>query len=270
MSTDIFYFSGTGNSLCVAKQLSAKLSDTVRIFPVRNFKDQKKIEIDSDSLIIVFPVYFQDIPRIVKSVIKKLEFKTPSPCIFGVATCNGSPGHSLFTLKRMLNKKDKSLSAGFAITMPGNSLIVYDFTNPPEVRFQRLNDSKQRLDEISGYINNKQSDYIEGSDDFKYHLRGLVTGTVAKFIYKTPAKFRTTGNCSKCMSCIRICPQNNIKMDTEGPKWGRNCEHCLACFHWCPKMAVELGNNTIGKLRYHHPEISINDMYIEETLQRHL
>lgn len=127
------------------------------------------------------------------------------------------------------------------------------FTNPPEIRTRRLKDSYDKINEVSYCINNKSSGRIDGYDGFKYHLKGLITGTFAKYIYRTPTKFRTVKNCTECKSCIKVCPLNNIIMEKEGIQWGSNCEHCLACFHWCPNSAIELSNNTIGKLRYHHP-----------------
>jgi ferredoxin len=160
----------------------------------------------------------------------------------------------------MLKKKGQSLRACFNVKMPGNSLIVRDFTNPAEVRTQRLEESCYKIKEISDYINNRHFGTIEGDDGFKYHLQGIMTGLIARYVYKTPTKFSTTKGCTKCRTCVKICPLSNIEMGREGVKWGSDCEHCLACFHWCPSMAVEIGNSTVGKLRYHHPKISIKDM----------
>jgi ferredoxin/flavodoxin len=263
MSTDIYYFSGTGNSLYAAKQLGNGHSDKVRIFPIPIFRHQKKTVVHSDIIIIVFPVYFQTLPSIVESFVNNVEFTSGISHIYGVATCNGEPGHSLFTLNRILKKKGISLKAGFTVVMPGNSIIIRDFTNPYDVRIRRLQEAKHRLKEISQFIHEKHSGGIEGNDGFKYHLQGFITGTVAKHIYKTPTRFRFTKNCSQCSLCIKLCPLNNITMGNEGPRWGNKCEHCLACFHWCPRIAIELGNSSHGKLRYHHPDILIQDMFFK-------
>ncbi len=261
MSIDIFYFTGTGNSLFIAKQISKLLSEKATIQPIKAFNEYKKLVISSDCLILVFPVYFQTIPYIVKSFINKLELVTTSIQIYAVTTCNGSPGHSLFTMDRMLRKKGQLLRGGFTVNMPGNSLIIGDFTNTSEIRTQRLEESNQKIIDISEYINNKHFGRVEGNDSIKYHLQGLITGVIAKYIYKTPTKFRTSNDCTKCGTCIKVCPLSNIKMTSVGVNWGSNCEHCLACFHWCPSMSVEIGKNTIGKLRYHHPDISVKDIY---------
>lgn len=260
MSTDIFYFSGTGNSLHVAKKLGMLLPGPTRRTPVKDYSGREEAVTLADTVILVFPVYFLSIPAIFASFIEKLEFKSRNPHIYGVATCNGVPGHSLFTLNRKLAGKGKMLTAGFAIPMPGNSVILRDFTNPPEIRRKRLEDSERKLNEIAVYIGENRSGNMDGNRRLKTYFQGLVTRTVAKRIYRTPTKFRTSDRCSRCGICAGICPGNNIRMTEGGPKWGKHCEHCLACFHWCPNMAVELGRSTPGKLRYHHPDISANEM----------
>ncbi len=262
MNTLICYFSGTGNSLSVARKLQSLLGGQASILPIR--KDSRKLNIIAERLILVYPVYFQTIPRMLKMFLNKLEFPQKTIDIVAVATCNGGPGHSLFTVDRILKKRGQSLRAGYAITMPGNSVIIRDYTNPPEVRAQRLEESIQRMEEIAQCIRSKQSDPIGGDNSFLSHFRGLVTGTVAKYLYRTPSRFKTSDACTKCATCIRVCPASNIQLINGAIRWGSSCEHCLACFHWCPAKAIELSNSTVGKLRYHHPDVSIHDMFHSE------
>ncbi len=264
MSTNIYYFSGTGNSLSIARQLGNQINDKVNIIDLACFTEKKQIEINADAIGFVFPVYFQTIPDIVRNFIRKIRIKT-KPYTFAIATCNAGPGHCLFTLSKTLNKIGLSLSSGFVIDMPGNSLIVRDFTNPIEIQKQRLFKSKEKLLEISNYINKRSLLKFDGNNEFKYYLQGFITGAFAKYIYKTPRKFRVTNKCIHCSACVRICPQKNIKLSSDKkPYWGRNCTQCLACFHWCPEKAIEIGTSTVNKQRYAHPEISINDMIKKE------
>ncbi len=262
MNTLFLYFSGTGNSLSASRKLQTLLAGQSSILPIRN--NCGMVKTVADRLILVYPVYFQTIPRIVRVFLNKLEFPPKSIDIIAIATCNSGPGHSLFTIDRILKKKGQSLRAGYTVTMPGNSLIIRDYTNPPEIRAQRLEESIQRLEEIAQCIKGRQSELIEGDNTLTSHFRGLVTGTVAKYIYRTPSRFKTTKACTKCETCVRVCPASNITIRNGAVKWGSSCEHCLACFHWCPAKAIEIGNSTVGKLRYQHPDVSIHDMFHAE------
>ncbi|MGO0986674.1 EFR1 family ferrodoxin [Clostridioides difficile] len=87
MSSKIYYFSGTGNSLVVSKTLKEMLNGNSEVIPLAIHKKERNIDINEDILIIVFPVYFADVPDIVKSFIYKLNFNS-NPDIYAIATCN--------------------------------------------------------------------------------------------------------------------------------------------------------------------------------------
>ena len=81
--TKLFYFSGTGNSFRVAKQLSEKLSDCALI---RIQKDTSTQLIqDGDVVGLVFPVYYFGLPQVVELFLQNMSSKKKS-YLFIVAT----------------------------------------------------------------------------------------------------------------------------------------------------------------------------------------
>lgn len=262
MHTLIYYFSGTGNSLATARQLARLLEGTVDIQPMRTNHSGSSHALSPDRIGFVFPVYFQSIPEVVKTFVHSLPIQS-SPYIFAVATCNGVPGHTLFTLAKTLRRHHQTLSAGFSLDMPGNSLIVVDYMNPPEVQHERLARAGDRLKEIAATIQSKQIGIVEGDDSLKSHLESLRNATFVRFFYRTSTRFRVSSVCTRCGACARICPASNIHFDEKtGPQWGADCHSCLACFHWCPQTAIDLRQkqSTKGKSRYHHPEVGMADI----------
>ena len=57
--------------------------------------------------------------------------------------------------------------------------------------------------------------------------------------------------CNGCGLCATLCPLNNIEIVDGKPEWGKNCTHCMACINHCPKKAIEYGEKSKGKPRYH-------------------
>jgi ferredoxin len=220
----------------------------------------QKLEVYDEVVGFVFPVYFQDIPRIVKKFINKIEFKN-NPYIFAIATCNGGPGFTLFNLDKILKSKEQKLSSGFILTMPGNSVILVDLTNNPQIQKEKLEKSKIKIEKISKIIKKQAEEESEGKNTIKDKLVGFTTQFIATKIYRTHKKFLVNEKCNKCGTCQKICPENNIKVD-QNVIWGSNCDLCLACFHWCPQKGIEIGNSTENRIRYHHPDIVINDMVL--------
>ena len=74
--------------------------------------------------------------------------------------------------------------------------------------------------------------------------------------------------CNGCNICADICPVNNIVVKNGKPEWQHHCEQCWACAHWCPKKAIQYKESTQHKERYHHPEISLNDLKVQKLVKR--
>lgn len=93
MKTNLFFFSATGNSLIVAKDIAAKLPDT-QISSIPKVIHQE-IDLSADNIGIIFPVYFLGMPRIVIDFINKLE-PSKTKYIFAVSTSgDGFPAGTL-------------------------------------------------------------------------------------------------------------------------------------------------------------------------------
>lgn len=258
MITKIYYFSGVGNSLALAKMLKSNLGMDTELIRITEYKSVDSIEINAETFGIVFPVYFHSIPAIVRNFMKKIKIKG-NPYIFAVAACNAVPGHSLFTIERLLMKKGYKLSAGYKVDMPGVS-VVDGFLTSEDINVKRIEDSKAKILEIANEINRKVLNKPEGINSLMSHITGSIMTTIAGKMMN-PALFYTTNQCSNCGVCKRICPMENIEMSKDQkPIWGKECLHCMACLHLCPHKAVELGKHSQEKVRFRHPEISLDEM----------
>ena len=71
MTTEIYYFTGTGNSLVVASGLSERLGGD--LIPVASCVGHDAIRSRADVIGIVFPVYYGELPVIMKRFAGKLD-----------------------------------------------------------------------------------------------------------------------------------------------------------------------------------------------------
>jgi len=253
MKTDIYYFSGTGNSLAVAKDLAGQLQDETALLPVARFLNNGEIRIESNILGLVFPVYCHDLPEIVKEFIKNTTFVT-TPYIFAIATYNTEPGNALHNLDSLLKQKKLGLAAGYNISMPGNSVLVLDMTTTDDENKIRFQAKEDRIKIIARNVQLRKPVGIEGKFDPQdtYGSRKYLDQT-----YKAAEQFWVTDDCKNCKTCENVCPRHNIERFENRPVWGDNCEYCLACLHWCPEKAVQNGENSIKCRRYQHPDITV-------------
>jgi len=253
MRSEIYYFSGTGNCLAIARKLNETLAEKSDIISIAQVKGKRTIR--SDRVGFVFPVYYHKVPDIVKQFILNMEFAT-APYIYAVATHNGAFGQSLFDVKDLLAKKGRSLSLGYTIAMPGNA-----FVTPPDVEVERLAASRQEVIEIAELIETQKEGVIVGYKGLIEQIRNAGVSFAAKHYGFAPKRFKVTDDCTGCKRCEKLCPVSSIQFTDRKPEWQKKCTACLACFHWCPVEAIYLDNPYVGKRRkYRHPEIGLDDM----------
>ena len=85
--------------------------------------------------------------------------------------------------------------------------------------------------------------YFTGTGNSRYLARRIAEG-LEMLLYDLNA-------CIGCGRCVELCPQNNVHLKNGKPVWGKNCTHCMACICYCPKEAIEYGEKSKGKPRYH-------------------
>ncbi len=256
--TTIYYFSGSGNSLVVARAIAAKLGDTKLIHMAH--PDAAQPSPNTPRIGLVFPVYIFGLPLIVTRLIEKL--KVPADAyVFAVAAHGGMPCSTLTQAAQLFSKRGLTLAAGFAVTMVDNYTPLGG-AMPQEKQKVRFEKAARRIDEICASIQKRERSLHRGWPAVNWLFSGIMYRRSAPKIPGMDKQFTADSNCNGCGVCEQVCPVANIKMSEGRPVWQHHCEQCFACLHWCPQKAIQYGKNTAGKTRYHHPDVTIKDMMV--------
>ncbi len=273
MSTEIYYFSGTGNSLAAARDIARKTGG--KLIPIAPLMDRKSIKLNADMIGIVFPACFWGLRPIIKRLAEKLE-DTGSKYIFAVCTCGGMAGKAVRILDDVLKRRGGKLSAGFIAAMPGNYIFEYEAL-PAGLQKMEFDGWKKKLEFIDRYITARKSGRLEtvnfvsvlfapllplfkALDLIKLNkLAGTRRLSFIELIPLLDRGFYPDEKCDGCGICAKVCPVKDIKMKGGRPLWLHHCEQCFACLQWCPKEAIQYGGNTAKRKRYHHPGVKISD-----------
>lgn len=259
MNTTIYYFSGTGNSLKVAKDLSEQL-ENAKIVKISNKNMSYYKDTQSKKIGFVFPVYFFSIPIMLKNFIENLQISNDA-YVFAVATYGGSIGAPFKEIKSLLKQKNVQLSAEFAMMMPGNYQLLYAPVSLEEQTKLFKNEQEQINSIVSAVKANQQVNYKVNP------LINTLTKPLYSMLFKPKEKdknFWTDEKCNGCEICSKVCPANNIMMKEGKPTWEHQCEACLACMQWCPQKSIQYKKSTIKRGRYHHPEIELKEFLERE------
>lgn len=257
MKTQIFYFSSTGNSLCVARDIGKAIGGEVDLIPIPGAL-KTPTPVTASAIGIVFPVYMWGLPALVRRFVEQLQIPA-STYVFAVTTCGGNAAGTLVQLKTLLEKKGLTLALGEVIRMPGNYTPMYGAESERSQQ-KRFAKEKIAIQRIAPFIADRKPGNVDcGTWLGRLLLSGFVYNGGMKQVPASDVKFRSTELCNGCGLCVRVCPVGNIVLEEGRPRWQHHCEQCMACLQWCPQVAIEFGGRTQGRRRYHHPDCSVSD-----------
>ncbi|MCM1193985.1 MAG: EFR1 family ferrodoxin [Acetatifactor muris] len=227
----VFYFTGTGNSLYVAKQLDTELVS----IPQAIKNDDQTYE--ADQIGLVYPVYGHEAPFMVREFIKNAEFITDY--LFVVLTYGNRHGGAAELAQKMLESTGKKADYIRTIKMIDNFLPGFDMeeqvASAPEKRIEE--NLAVIKEEVSGKVH--KIDEVTDADraahqEFLSRMGGGPSGSFENI-------YTVSDKCIGCGICMKVCPGGCIHVENQRAVYGGgNCQMCMACIHHCPQKAIGL------------------------------
>ncbi len=259
MKGKIFVFSATGNSKYLALKIGERAELEIVNVNKRLLDKGEEYNFEGEKIGFIFPVYAWGCPFIMESFIRNLKFSGRPSYVFAVANCGDSMGNTLTDFEKILKSKDLALDFGDFFVMPNNYLPLSDVDSKEQENEKLQNAEKKLSSTIQKIIDNEKS-----INQPKGIFNALLSGAVHKGFNKTASKgykkLHINSDCVGCGLCAMVCPLVNITLKDGKPQWGENCISCMGCINWCPQKAIEYGNKTEKRGRYHNPNISVNEL----------
>lgn len=279
MSVELYYFSGTGNSLFVARELQKRIPDS-SIIPIVSLLNEDTIITSGKTIGIIFPCHALTIPVAVKHFIKKLDVRS-AEYIFAVATRYGTVFKGFDTIEKLLKRKNKYLNSQFILNMCHNEAPRSDKNYAVPAMMDILQTEAAvlpRIDEI-GNIVNAQSPFVEKDTSFivkssSNPAAGFLVEQLVVFLMSLSEHiggvnyFYHDSKCNGCGICEKVCLSKKIRLADKEPVWQKDvlCYMCYACVNYCPKQSVQVDDipgvksYTAQNGRYPHPYATIDDI----------
>ena len=251
MSKTIYYFTGTGNSLYVAKKTAENIGCDSVISIATEIKNDN-ISCESDIIGIITPLYCSALPRIVTEFLKKASFNKNSYIFILVTAGNPFSSAAINEADNILKQNKNRISLGSIFKMPDNAIIIF---NPVQQTTTEKNILDSKLKDVSLSILNKVK-----SKPFEFYPF-VITGYIFRyFVKKLDKYFKVDNSCTGCGLCSKVCSLNNIKIENNKPVWQKNCEMCLACINVCPSKSINYTKLTKNKNRYINQNIDLKEL----------
>lgn len=247
----VFYFTGTGNSLYIAKLLDENIVSIPQVIR------QETLAYTDGSIGIVCPVYGHEMPEMVKEFIRKAVFHTDY--FYIVLTYGAHHGGAAEIADAFVQSVGKKADYITTIEMVDNFLPVFDMNE------QTAKDKKveAHLDAIKADIEKKKRAVQKaGLEEKAVHKMYL------KMVKNAPetvwASFEVNDDCVGCGICTKVCPAGCIHLENQRAVHGKEgCQACYACVHACPKLAIQFTlpqPEKNRKARYRNGHVSLAEI----------
>lgn len=243
----VFYFTATGNSLYVAKQLFENPISIPQLKTGCSFEDS--------TIGIVCPVYCGEVPKIVLRFLKDTKFKTDY--LYMVLTYGKDDSDSAeFTFRQC---KQFGLCFDYIATVKTVDNYLPAFDMAEETKIDK--GSQARISEVIGDIKNRKRE-IPPATDAGRRLHKQVAAMNRIFpSFNNGSALKITEKCSGCGICERVCPIGNISIaGGKAARKSKKCEFCLACAQNCPSGAILLKKERNPNARYRNKSITLEEI----------
>lgn len=245
----IFCFSGTGNSLHVAKVITKQNGDEIVMMTEAELLQEKTYSLqEGERLGFVFPIYWWGIPTQVKRFVEHMKLSFPQlseqhTYTYAYATYGMVGNNGMRDIRKCLERKHIDLDAAFEVKMVDNYIIGYELANK-EKQKALLEKAEIQIQEDASSIARRQKQKIK---DYLWIFKPIVHKCYQSTNHAK--KFFVTEDCINCGRCRQKCPSNAIERKNDKLVWSQDCTFCLKCIHNCPKQAIQYGK-TQGRTRY--------------------
>jgi len=281
MKTEIYYFTGTGNSLFVAKKLKELLPDT-ELIPIVGCIKNENFTVKGKNAGFIFPCHGLTVPIPVRDFFKRID-PSSADYFFAVVTRGGSVFKGFKILDDYLKKSGKCLNAAFTVNMCLNDPKLYYFTVPTKDEKEEIKkNALRKISKISKIILDS-GDYHEddntgisfSNNAFLNKILEWLVPFATHFISpKIKKYFYADSKCTGCGICEKVCPSGKVKIVSGRPVWMPDvkCYLCYSCLNYCPYEAVQIYSKfwmksyTEEKGRYPHPYAAAVDISRQKKL----
>lgn len=249
------YFSGTGNTKHCIEQFITALSlyrnesaqyPTQIISIEESARATEALKNAHDMIIIAYPIYYSNLPKIVRDFIVENKKLWKGKQIFIICTMGLFSGDGAGVSARLFRQYGADIIGGIHVIMPDCICDVRLLKFSPDKNRKIINKADSKLETAALKLINGIPP--RNGLNFFSHLAGLLGQRLWFYNmtrhYSDKLKIHEE-HCIKCSKCVAVCPMHNLTLTGDKITTTGKCTMCYRCVNQCPQKAITL----IGKKR---------------------
>lgn len=233
----ILYFTGTGNSLYIARQLA---DENTEILSIPQMMKQGRYDFAADEIGIVYPIYGHMPPNMVRNFIKQARLVAGYK--FAVLTFGMLDFNAAEIWDNISRQSGTTFDYINTIVMVDNWLPNFNMADQIKMDKhipEQLAKVKEDLDQQKKWVKPATDAARRAHEGFMYFSR---LDPDIGFLMRSEKYFQVTDACIGCGICTEVCPRGNYKLTSEGVKGEGDCDFCFSCIHNCPQHAIQFAS----------------------------
>ena len=234
------YFSGTGNTRYCVETFVKYCDENSEVISIENPDIIQQIA-KQDMLVIGYPIYFSNTPKIVSDFINNNKTCFEHKQIFIIASMGLFSGDGTGCTARLFHKYGAKVIGGLHLKMP-------DCIGDEKLLKKSKEDNQNLIKRADAKIARAVQRMKAGTPtkeglNFFYHIAGLF-GQRLWFYNKTLTYKQKPDvdeeKCIGCGLCARLCPMKNLSIVDGKVIPSNHCTLCYRCFSHCPTKALTI------------------------------